>query len=162
MSLFNPKTKDTDFMSELDAATKMRPATSAVLMLFSIMALVLFVIVWASIARVEVITRGQGQVVPSQDVQIVQSLEGGIVEELLVSPGDAVEKGQVLMRLSDVAFSSEERGTEARFLGLEHKKAGLTAEADGEDCILQPAATQHAPQVAENERESYELRQTEF
>lgn len=162
MSLFNPKIKDTDFMSELDAATKMRPATSAVLMLFSIMALVLFGIVWASIARVEVITRGQGQVVPSQDVQIVQSLEGGIVEELLVSPGDTVEKGQVLMRLSDVAFSSEERGTEARFLGLEAKKARLTAEADGEDFIVPPAVKEKAPQVAENERALYDSRQKEL
>ncbi len=160
--MFGEKIKETDFMSELDAATKMRPATSAVLMLFSIMALVIFAIIWAGIARVEVITRGQGQVAPSQDVQIVQSLEGGIVEELLVSPGETVEQGQVLMRLSDVAFSSEERGTEARFLGLEAKKARLTAEANGEEFIVPPSVQEKAPQVAENEKALYESRQKEL
>lgn len=160
--MFGEKIKETDFMSELDAATKMRPATSAVLMLFSIMALVIFAIIWAGIARVEVITRGQGQVAPSQDVQIVQSLEGGIVEELLVSPGETVERGQVLMRLSDVAFSSEERGTEARFLGLEAKKARLTAEANDEEFIVPPSVQEKAPQVAENEKALYESRQKEL
>ncbi|MBL4804599.1 MAG: HlyD family type I secretion periplasmic adaptor subunit [Alphaproteobacteria bacterium] len=160
--MFSSKIKETDFMSELDAATKMRPATSAILMLFSIMALVLFAIVWAGIAEVSVITRGQGQVVPSADVQVVQSLEGGIVEEMLVVPGQTVEKGEILMRLSDVAFSSEERGTEARFLGLEAKKARLTAEANGEEFTVPERVQQKAPQVAENEKALYDSRQKEL
>ena len=160
--MFSSKIKETDFMSELDAATKMRPATSAILMLFSIMALVLFAIVWAGVAEVSVITRGQGQVVPSTDVQVVQSLEGGIVEEMLVVPGQTVEKGEILMRLSDVAFSSEERGTEARFLGLEAKKARLTAEANGEEFTVPERVQQKAPQVAENEKALYDSRQKEL
>ncbi|MCB9982463.1 MAG: HlyD family type I secretion periplasmic adaptor subunit [Rhodospirillales bacterium] len=162
MSLFDPKIKETDFMSELDAATRMRPATSATLLLFSIIALVMFAIVWAALTEVEVLTRGQGQVVPSQDVQIVQTLEGGIVEELLVSPGERVSKGQVLMRLSDVQFSSEARGTEARFLSLEAKKARLNAEAGGEDFTPPESVTEKAPQIAENEKALYESRQKEL
>ena len=162
MSLFSPKIKETDFMSELDAASAMRPATAAILLLFSIMALVVFGIIWAGIARVEVITRGEGQVVPSQDVQVVQSLEGGIVEELLVRPGALVKEGEILMRLSDVQFSSEERGTEARFLGLEAKKARLTAEASGEDFTLPDDVSEKAPQIASNEKQLYESRQREL
>lgn len=162
MSLFEPKIKETDFMSELDAATKMRPATSATLMLFSIMGLVVFAIIWAGIAKVEVLTRGQGQVVPSQDIQVVQSLEGGIVEELLVGPGDVVKRDQVLMRLSDIQFSSEERGTEARFLGLEAKKARLNAEAGGEEFAMPPEVSEQAPQIAANERALFESRQREL
>ena len=160
--MMNPKIKDTDFMSELDAASAMRPATPAILLLFSIMALVTFGIVWAGIARVEVLTRGEGQVVPSQDVQVVQSLEGGIVEELLVRPGALVKKGEVLMRLSDVQFSSEERGTEAKFLGLEAKKARLTAEASGEEFTLPTDVAEKAPQIASNEKQLYESRQREL
>ncbi|MEM7650853.1 MAG: HlyD family type I secretion periplasmic adaptor subunit [Pseudomonadota bacterium] len=162
MSWFEPKIKETDFMSELDAAAKMRPANSATLMLFSIMGLVLFALIWAGIAKVEVITRGQGQVVPSQDVQVVQSLEGGIVEELIVNPGDVVKQGQVLMRLSDVQFSSEERGTEARFLGLEAKRARLVAEANGTDFALPEGVAEKAPQVAANEKALFESRQREL
>ena len=162
MSLFDPKLKDTDFMSELDAAAKMRPASPAIFMLFAIMALVVFGLIWAGVSKVEVLTRGQGQVVPSQEVQFVQSLEGGIVEELLVSTGDIVEQGQILMRLSDVQFSSEERGTEARFLGLAAKKARLTAEASGEDFAVPPEVEEKAPQVAANEQALYESRQKEL
>jgi len=162
MSVLEPKVKDTDFMSELDAAVKMRPTTAATLMLFSIIVLVLFGIVWAGVSKVEVLTRGQGQVVPSQDVQVVQSLEGGIVEELLVRPGQTVEKDQVLMRLSDVQFSSEERGTEAKFLGLEAKKARLMAEANGTDFSLPEEVLEKAPQIAANEKALYESRQREL
>lgn len=122
MSLFEPKIREHDFMSELDAATRMRPATSATILMFSIMALVLFCIVWAGFAKVEELTRGRGKVVPSSEVQFVQSLEGGILEELLVEPGQKVKRDEVLMRLSDIQFSSEERGTEARFLALEAKR----------------------------------------
>lgn len=162
MNLFEPKIKETDFMSELDAATKMRPTNAAVLMLFSIMALVVFGIIWAGVSKVEVLTRGQGQVVPSRDVQIVQSLEGGIVEELLVSAGDIVKKGQVLMRLSDVQFSSEERGTKARFLGLEAKKARLLAEANSAEFALPAEVSEKAPLIAANEKALYESRQKEL
>lgn len=162
MSLFDPKIKETDFMSELDAATRLRPATSATLLLFSIIALVTFAIVWAGITRVEILTRGKGQVVPSQDVQIVQTLEGGIVEELLVAPGERVTKGQVLMRLSDVQFSSEARGTEARFLSLEAKKARLNAEASGEEFTPPENVTEKAPQIATNEKALYDSRQKEL
>jgi adhesin transport system membrane fusion protein len=162
MSLFEPKIKDTDFMSELEAATQMRPATSATLMLFSIIALVVLGIVWAGVAKVEELTRGQGQVVPSSDVQIVQSLEGGILEELLVQPGQKVSKGDVLIRLSDIQFSSEERGTRAKFLGLEAKKTRLLAEANGTELKLPAEVLEQAPQVASSEKALYESRQKEL
>ena len=60
MSLFEPKFKETDFMSELEAATHMRPATSATLMLFSIIILVLLALIWAGVTQVEQLTRGRG------------------------------------------------------------------------------------------------------
>ncbi len=156
------KIKETDFMSELDAAARMRPTTAAVLLLFSIMALVSFLIVWSALTKVEIITRGQGQVVPTQDVQIVQSLEGGIVDELLVTPGAIVKKGDVLMRLSDVQFSSEARGTQARFLGLAAKKARLLAESSGEKFVVPEDVQKDAPQIAQNELALYESRQREL
>ena len=74
----------------------------------------------------EEITRGQGQVVPSQEIQVVQSLEGGVLQDLLVREGELVKKGQVLARIRDIQFSSEERGTEAQFLSLSLKKERLS------------------------------------
>lgn len=155
-------TTETDFMSDLEAATRLRPSITSNLLLIAILAMIAFFIVWASVSQIEEMTRGSGQVVPSQEIQVVQSLEGGILAELLVSEGDRVEKGQILMRISDVAFSSEERGVEAQSLGLRAKKARLTAEANGSAFVLPEDIAASVPQIAENETALYNSRQKEL
>lgn len=149
-------------MSELESAVRLKPHVAANIFLISIAAFVAVFIIWASFSRIEQLTRGAGQVVPSQEIQVVQSLEGGILAELLVSEGDRVEKGQILVRISDVAFSSEERGTEAKSLGLRAKKARLDAESNGTPFVLPDDITQKAPQIAANEKALYESRQQEL
>lgn len=154
--------RETEFMNELEAATREKPSGPAILLLVSLAAFISAFILWAAITQVEEIARGQGQVVPTREIQVVQSLEGGILQELLVAEGDRVEKGQILLRISDVQFSSEERGTEARSLGLRAKKTRLKAEADGTAFTLPPEILQKAPKVAENEKALYESRQKEL
>ena len=153
---------DTDFMSDLDAAARLKPNIAANLFLFAIVAMVVFFLVWASFSEIEEMTRGSGQVVPSQEIQVVQSLEGGILAELLVQEGDRVEKDQILVRISDVAFSSEERGTEAKSLGLRAKKARLGAEANGTEFTLPEDIIKEVPDLAENEKALYVSRQREL
>ncbi len=162
MSTFDFHTRDTDFMSELQAATRLSPSTPAVAMFCAIAAFVVFAIVWAAVSQIEEITRGEGKVVPSREVQVVQSLEGGIISEILVRNGQQVNQGDVLMRISDIQFSSEERGTEAQFASLQAKRARLKAEADGEDFALPDILKTEFPQIAENEKALYESRQTEL
>lgn len=162
MNLFGIGKKDTDFMSELEAATSLKPAFSAVFLLFAIAGFVIFIGIWASVSKVEEMTRGQGQVVPTQEIQVVQSLEGGILEELLVQEGAMVKKDDVLLRLSDVQFSSEERGTEARFLSLQAKKARLESEARGTEFIIPAEISEKSPQIAANEKSLYDSRQEEL
>lgn len=160
--MFNPKTRETDFMSELEAAARMRPSNAAIILFSTIIALILCGFVWAWMSKVEEITRGQGQVVPTQDIQVVQSLEGGVLQELLVAEGQKVEKGQILLRISDVQFSSEERGTEARSLSLRAKKARLEAEARGGEFQLPQEIREKTPIIAKNEQALYESRQKEL
>jgi len=154
--------QDSDFMSELEAATRMKPSLTSNLMLISITALIVFFFTWAAFSNVDERTRGSGQVVPSQEIQIVQSLEGGILAELVVQEGDIVDKGQVLMRISDVAFASEERGTEAQFLALRAKRIRLKAEAEGAEFMMPEDITEAAPKVAQNEQALYQSRQAEL
>lgn len=154
--------KDTDFMSELDAVMREKPSRPAVLMLVLMSALLLLFIVWAGITEVEEVTRGNGQVVPSREIQVVQSLEGGVLQEILVNKGDLVKKGQILMRISDVQFSSEARGTQAQFLGLSAKKARLSAEASGKEFLVPEDIQKQAPEIAANEKSLYESRQKEL
>ena len=155
-------TKDTDFMDELNAAMRTQPVFLSNIMLISITAFILVAVGWAAVSKVEERTRGLGQVVPTSEIQVVQSLEGGILAELLVGEGDIVEKDQILMRISDVAFASEERGVEARSDALKAKKARLEAEAQGSAFSLPDSIEKNAPQIAKNERALYKSRQQEL
>ncbi len=160
--MVSPQKQELDYMDELQAALSMRPAKPVYVLLFTIMAFVLFAVVWAAITEVDILTRAQGQVVPSQEIQVIQSLEGGILEELLAAEGDIVKKGQVLLRISDVAFSSEKRGTQARFLSLEAKKARLIAESTMKDFELPEDIKKQIPDIAANEKALYDSRQKEL
>ena len=154
--------KETDYMCALEAATKMKPATPVILMLFAVISFLVFFFAWAAVTEVEELTRGEGQVVPSQEIQVVQSLEGGILQELLVKKGDFVKKGQVLLKISNVLFSSQKSGTEAQFRGLEAKKARLTAEANGTSFEIPDEIKKQLRDIAENEVALYKSRQKEL
>lgn len=162
MKIFDNHTRDTDFMAELEAATRLRPATPVILMLASVMALVVFFLIWAAVSKVEIITRGHGQVVPTQEIQIVQSFDGGILSELLVKEGEMVKKDQVLMRLKNAQFSSDEKEKEARQLSLIAKKARLEAEAKGADFVIPAEVAQKNPKIAANEEALYNSRKSEL
>lgn len=156
------KIKDIDFMSDLDAATHLQAHWASRFMLFAVVSLVTFLLVWASISEIEILTRGKGQVVPSSETQIIQSLEGGILKELLVREGDSVKKDQILMRISDVAFSSEERGTEAKSHSLRVKRARLAAEAEGTDLYIPSDLSADVPEIVANEVALYKARQQQL
>ena len=49
---------------------------------------VLALLVWSAFARVDEVTRGEGRVVPSRQLQVLQSLDGGVVEQILAHEGD--------------------------------------------------------------------------
>lgn len=154
--------KDTDFMSELEAAANLRPTFTSNMLLIAVSALVVFFLLWANISKIEEITRGEGQVVPTREIQVVQSLEGGILGELLVSEGDRVQKDQILMRVSDVMFASEEQGTEAKFAALRMKKARLEAESKGQPFEMPADLDKKWDNIGKNEIALYESRQREL
>lgn len=153
---------DTAFMDDLDAMKVLTPSRAANLFLYTICALVLFFFLWAALSRLDEITRGMGQVVPTIEPQIVQSLEGGILQELLVKEGDLVKKDQVLMRLRDVAFASEERGTTAKLMSLQARKARLESEANGTAFVMPDTIKTTSPKIAKTEEDLYKSRQEEY
>lgn len=88
-------------------------------------------ILWASFASIDELTRGEGKVVPSSEVQKIQSLEGGIIDEFLVHEGDSVTKGQALIRMRDIQAASDLGVNRKKYLALEAKVTRLKAVADG-------------------------------
>lgn len=86
-------------------------------------------VLWAAMFEITEVSRGMGRVVPSSQVQIVQSLEGGILRHIEVEEGAQVEAGQALMHLDDTGFSAQKGELDQRRNGLLAEKSRLEAEA---------------------------------
>lgn len=129
----NVKSKDLHLINDLNAALQKEKHSGQfwVIILFFIF-LVVFVI-WAYNSPIEEVTRGQGNVIPSSREQVVQSLDPGIITDILVKEGDIVEKGQVLLKLDDTRSSAVLRESEAKVQNLEAMIARLKAEAYGKE-----------------------------
>lgn len=96
------------------------------------MALVLAVaLLWAASFQLDEITRGTGKVIPSSREQVIQSLDTGVLAEMLVHEGDAVVKGQVLLRIDDARTGPMFREAREKWLALSAQAARLQAEAYG-------------------------------
>jgi adhesin transport system membrane fusion protein len=154
--------EDFEFMSELETANHLKPSFASQVFLWTIAGLFSWLVIWAAFSQVDERVRGVGQVMPSGDVQIVQSLEGGILSELLVSEGALVKKGQVLLRIADVQFASEGRGIEAQMMALQAKRARLQAESSGQPYVTPQDIVQKYPDIAANEEKLYKSRQEEL
>ena len=77
------------------------------IILYTIALFWLIALIWSSVASLEEVTRGEGRVIASSKMQIIQNLEGGIVEEIFVQTGDQVTTSQPLIKLEDIKFKSE-------------------------------------------------------
>jgi adhesin transport system membrane fusion protein len=86
---------------------------------------------WARSATLDEVTVGEGRVVPSGQVQVVQNLEGGIVVELAAKEGQVVDKDDILLRIDDTRFVSSYKESRAKQLALMAAAARLRAESEG-------------------------------
>lgn len=92
---------------------------------------ILLMLAWAALTEVDEVTRGEGRVTPSKQVQVVQSLDGGIVAEILVREGQAVADGDPLIRIDQTRAVSSLRENQTQYLSLLAKQARLQALAEG-------------------------------
>ncbi|WP_411819430.1 HlyD family type I secretion periplasmic adaptor subunit [Hyphococcus formosus] len=147
---------------DIDDTMPIEPARAAQWLLYILAGLVVFTLVWASLAKLDRVTRGAGWVVTSNQLQELQSLEGGIVKEILVSAGDHVEAGEVLVRLDptqmNVAFAQGREGHNV----LAARIARLEAESTLTPIAFPQGLAEASPQAVLNERRLFEARQQEF
>ena len=123
--------QDIPYMNDVDAAFFNRGHGFAYILSALIFLLFAAFVVWAHFAVLDEVTRGTAQVIPSRKIQVIQNLEGGILEEILVSENQIVNKGDILLRISNEMASSLFREAEAKT--MEHKAAlaRLLAETSG-------------------------------
>jgi membrane fusion protein, adhesin transport system len=135
------------------------------LLLFTIAVILVVFIVWADHAVLDVVTRGQGKVIPSSRVQIIQNLEGGIMADIMVNEGEIVEKGQVLLRIDNTSAQSDYDDLRKRYLDGLATITRLVAELAGtpaEDIVFPDDLLQDAPELAEAERLNAQIRRQQL
>ncbi len=153
---------DSDFAAEVTAARIQGPRPVAILLLFGVVLFFVAAITWAWWAEIDEVTRGQGTVIPSSQVQVIQNLEGGILEKILVKEGDMVEAGQILLRIDDTGFAASLGEQNAARYSLMGQMARLTAEAEGSALEFPPELMAEARQVAVNERKLFNARRADL
>lgn len=100
------------------------------LVAWSLFALLVVFITWASLFQLDEVTTGSGKVIPSSHEQVIQSLEGGIIHSLMVREGDIVERGQQLAQLDRTKTESSVLESESRLNAAMATAARLNAEVN--------------------------------
>ena len=154
---------DLHFVPDVAAATRRRGHRFAYML--SITAFVFFVvfIVWARLAVLDEVTRGEATIVPSSKTQVIQNLEGGILAEILVSEGDIVEQGDILIRIDNTTARANFRDVRSQYLTLQATVTRLEAELEDKGELTFPEqVVEEAPQVAAGQLALFNARKAQL
>lgn len=152
-----------DFANDIKAAHQERAPSFAWVMLLIIFLIVIVGLIWAENAVLDEVTTGQGRVNPSSQMQVVQTLEGGIVAEILIREGDTVEKNQIIMQIDDTGFASRLGEITQRKWARQAEVSRLEAEAEGaKKLVFDPDLVDQAPQSVLSEQQSFRARQAKL
>ena len=148
---------DSVYISPVNGALVHEGASAALWAVGLMLAVVATGIVWASMTQVDVVTKANARVVPDGREQIIASLEGGILRELLVIEGQLVVEGQALALLDPTRVEAQQAEGQARRIALRGAVARLHAESTG-GTLRFPPELDGADEVIEGETASFNAR----
>jgi adhesin transport system membrane fusion protein len=152
----DPAVRDAEFVQDADNfIIQQEPLRARMLVKTILIAMALF-IMWTAVALVDEITKGEGKVIPSSQIQVLQSLDGGIVAEINVKEGQVVDAGQVLLRVDPTRFESSVRENRSQYLALATKAARLRALAEGLPFTPPPEAMLEDQKTVQDEQRLYQ------
>ena len=166
-----------DFAPSLLRVQNQPPAPFAQAMLRILLVLLFAVILWAIFGKLDIVASAEGKLIPQSYVKIVQPFEQGLISEILVSEGQHVEAGQVLMRLDTTMSDADgkaitadyfikqiaRRRIDAELADIEFKRADSDPEALYKEALAQYRANRHAYHTAlEEERSIRDKAQSEL
>jgi adhesin transport system membrane fusion protein len=148
---------DFAFSNDVRAAMEMRTPRTARMLLMTVTGLLVVFLLWAHFAVLDEVKRGNGKVVPSRQTQVVQSLEGGIISELLIQEGAIVRKDQPLARIEDTNFAAQFGEIRERRGAMAARVIRLEAETFGKTGVEFPEElTKLAPRAVQTERSVFD------
>lgn len=150
---------DKDFASDLIQAETQSVYPVASWVLYLVVLFFAIALLWAAYAEVDEAARGEGTVIPSSQVQVIQNLEGGILKKINVHEGDIVDAGEVIMEIDDTGLSSNLGELRAKLYGAQAKIARLTAETQGAPVSFPPYLLAEARDAATSEADLMHARE---
>jgi adhesin transport system membrane fusion protein len=155
-------TEQAGWVGEADWVLLQQDPLRARLLLRVVGVTLVVLLIWAAFAKVDEVTRGEARVVPTSQVQVVQSVDGGIVEELLVKEGQVVEAGQLLMRVDPTRFVSNLQESRVSQASLRVRQLRLEALTRGTAFNPPADLIKEAPEAVAQEARLYESRRAEI
>ncbi|MDT8444289.1 MAG: HlyD family type I secretion periplasmic adaptor subunit, partial [Desulfuromonadales bacterium] len=157
------KEEDLLFMSEVDAAIHRKGSSIAVILTLVIALLMVVFVVWAHFTVLDEVTRGMGQVIPSQKIQTIQNLEGGILQEITVQENQIVNKGDILIRIDNALAASQYRDAFTKAAEHEAAIARLNAEIEVKSKLVFPDQFKETdPQILADQQSIFKARQEQL
>jgi len=153
---------DLEYMSDVDAALHRRGHPLAYVVSAATCAFFGIFVIWAAFAELDEVTRGNGQVIPSQRIQEISNLEGGLLAETLVAENQIVEKDQVLARISNEQAESTVRDNLNKQAEAEAAILRLEAERNGAPLVFPPQMEEAQLQIVTDQLALYNARKTQF
>ncbi|QDF95791.1 secretion protein HylD [Azoarcus sp. DD4] len=151
-----------DWASDADWARLQQEPLRARAMLRVTAVVVVLLLGWAAIAKVDEVTRGEAKVIPSSQLQIIQSVDGGVVETIAVREGQVVEAGELLLKVDPTRFMSSLLENRAEYLALEAKRIRLEALTQATPFVVPPELAAEAREIVDHERRLYESSRAEM
>ncbi|HGK7611060.1 TPA: HlyD family type I secretion periplasmic adaptor subunit [Legionella pneumophila] len=119
-------------------------------------------IIWANYAILDEVTTGQGKVIPSSEVQVIQNLEGGIIKNIFVKEGQIVKKDQILMQIDNTRFMASYAEAEKKIDALEIEVIRLNAQISKTKPVFPEKFTKSYPRLVQDQLSLYESRMREL
>lgn len=153
---------DIIFMGQVDAALHRKPRIGPLLLSTGTLVMLCILLLWAAWAEVDEVTHGQGQVVSSQRTQIIENLEGGILEAVLVTEGQTVGKDTPLARINNETAASQYRDSLGRSYEQRVAIARLTAVLAGTEPEFAAELREKAAQIIVDQMALHEARKAQY
>jgi adhesin transport system membrane fusion protein len=151
----DPQPGDIGFVADAGRAVLEQEPLRARMLLRVFWLTLLIALLWAGLTRIDEVTKGEGRVIPSRQLQVLQSLDGGVVSEILVKEGQHVEQGQPLVAVDPTRFDASLAENKAQYLALLTRAARLRALASDAAFVPPPEAKAQAPRTVEAEQQAY-------
>jgi len=156
------RTRRFDWVGDAEWASLEQTPLRGRLLIYGIVLTVIALVGWASVASLDEVTRGEGRIIPSRQLQVVQSVDGGVIREIHIKEGDVVEPGDLMFVLDRTRSMASYQESHTQVLSMEARIARLTGLIEDTEFKLDPAIETEIPEIAKREREHFTQNQREL